>query len=73
MKGVLLAVLGLFSLYSIQAQIPASVPEAPYLKNPTLPPFKLIEVDSVHFLTKDNIKKKPGRPDHVLQSGMRTL
>jgi thioredoxin-related protein len=57
MKGVFLAVLGLFSLYSIQAQMPAAVPEAPYLKNPGFPPIRLLQVDSVHFVTKEDIKK----------------
>ena len=33
------------------------VPEAPYLKNPGFPPFSLLEVDSLHDITKENIKK----------------
>jgi thioredoxin-related protein len=57
MKGVMLAVLGLFSLYSIQAQTAASLPEAPYLKNPGFPPIHLLQVDSVHYITKDDVKK----------------
>jgi thioredoxin-related protein len=57
MKGVLTAILGLFSLYSVQAQTPASLPEAPYLKNPGFPPVHLLEIDSVHFFTKDDVKK----------------
>jgi thioredoxin-related protein len=57
MKSILIAILVLFSLYSAQAQIPANVTEAPYLKNPGIPPFKLLEVDSLHFVTKDDIKK----------------
>jgi thioredoxin-related protein len=58
MKPVLFAIFCLFFLSSLHAQVaaPAS-PEAPYLKNPTVPPFKLVEVDSVHYLTKDNLKK----------------
>jgi thioredoxin-related protein len=59
MKTGLLVICSLLFLGSLQAQVAAStqLPEAPYLKNPTLPPFKLIEVDSVHFLTNANIKK----------------
>ncbi len=40
-----------------KAQTPANVPDPPYLKNPGIPPFKLLEVDSVHFITKDDLKK----------------
>jgi thioredoxin-related protein len=57
MKRVLIVIMGLFSLLSVQAQNPVSVTEAPYLKNPGLPPFRLLKADSVHFLTKDDIKK----------------
>jgi thioredoxin-related protein len=57
MKRVLIAILGLFSLYSAKAQTPASLPEAPYLKNPGFPPIHLLEIDSVHYFTKDDIKK----------------
>jgi thioredoxin-related protein len=57
MKGVLIAILGLFTLYSVQAQTNASLPEAPYLKNPGFPPIRLLEVDSTHFFTKEDIKK----------------
>jgi thioredoxin-related protein len=57
MKSVLIVILGVFCLYSIQAQTPVNVPEAPYLKNPGIPPFRLLQVDSVHFVTRDNIKK----------------
>jgi thioredoxin-related protein len=54
---VLIAILGLLSLYSAQAQTPVNVPEAPYMKNPGIPPFKLLKVDSLHFITKDDLKK----------------
>jgi len=57
MKVVLTAVLGLFSLFSLQAQSTTALPEAPYMKNPGFPPIHLLEVDSVHFVTKDLIKK----------------
>ena len=57
MKYMFFLLFCFFSMYSVQAQIPAPVPEAPYLKNPGIPPFKILEVDSVRFLTKDNLKK----------------
>ena len=57
MKSVMTAVLGLFFLCSIHAQTPVNTPEAPYVKNPGLPPFHLLALDSLHFLTKDDIKK----------------
>jgi thioredoxin-related protein len=57
MKSVLIAMLGLFLFSNVRAQIPTNTPEPPYLKNPGIPPFHLLEVDSVHTLTKDDIKK----------------
>jgi peroxiredoxin len=39
-----------------QAQGP-SKPQAPYLANPTIPPFHLLGPDSVTYLTKDDLKK----------------
>jgi thioredoxin-related protein len=58
MKRVLMAVFPLFFFIAAQAQqTPVNVPEAPYLKNPGIPPFRLLKVDSVHFFTKDDIKK----------------
>jgi len=57
MKGVLIAALGFFSFCSVQAQTSPALPEAPYLKNPGFPPIRLLQVDSVHFVTKDDIKK----------------
>ena len=57
MKRVLAVLLGLFLVFIVQAQTPNNAPEPPYLKNPGIPPFKLLEVDSVHFFTKDNLKK----------------
>jgi thioredoxin-related protein len=57
MMRVLIAILGLFSLYSVQAQTPVNVPEAPYMKNPGIPPFRLLKVDSLRYITRDDIKK----------------
>src|ERR1700681_3476381 len=57
MKRMLVGILGFFLLFATHAQTPNNVPEAPYLKNPGIPPFKLLEVDSMHFVTKDDIKK----------------
>ena len=57
MKQVLIVMLGLFLIGTVKAQTPAVASEAPYLKNPGIPPFKLLQVDSVHFITKDDIKK----------------
>ena len=49
---------GLFFFFSsAEAQMPSQPTEAPYLKNPGIPPFKLLEVDSVPYLTKDVLKK----------------
>ena len=73
MKRVLIVTMGIFFMLSARAQNPVSVAEAPYLKNPGLPPFRLLKADSVHFLTKDDVKKKPQGPAHVFQPRMRTL
>jgi thioredoxin-related protein len=57
MKRLLIAVLSLYFLYSAQAQTPVNAPPPPYLKNPGIPPFRLLQVDSLRFFTKDDIKK----------------
>ena|ERR1700712_3783579 len=61
MKRVMIVLTGLLFLHFAEAQTavvpPVNVPEAPYLKNPGIPPFRLLQVDSVHFLTKEDIKK----------------
>jgi thioredoxin-related protein len=57
MKSVLIVFLGLSMFTSGFSQAPANAPEPPYLKNPTIPPFNLLEVDSVHMVTKENLKK----------------
>ena len=38
-----------FSCILFKAQTPNNVPDPPYLKNPGIPPFRLLEVDSVHY------------------------
>jgi thiol-disulfide isomerase/thioredoxin len=62
MKKALLLVLVLASSHFLIAQqTPAATTppqeEAPYLKFPTIPPFKLLKLDSASYLTKDDIKK----------------
>jgi thiol-disulfide isomerase/thioredoxin len=58
MKRVWAAIFSMFFFPAVQAQqSPLTAPEAPYLKNPGIPPFRLLEVDSVHYITKDDIKK----------------
>jgi thioredoxin-related protein len=57
MKRWMIVILGLFSLYSVQAQTPVNVPDPPYLKNPGIPLFRLLEVDSVHYVTNSDLKK----------------
>ena len=39
------------------SQPPAPVDSAPYLRFPTIPPFRLLKLDSTTYLTKDDIKK----------------
>jgi thioredoxin-related protein len=57
---VLVIVIGLFlsaqPAAAQQAQSP-SKPPAPYLANPTIPPFHLLAPDSATYLTKDDLKK----------------
>lgn len=56
MKRALTVIAGLFFLSSVSAQ--TSTPSEPgYLKNPDFPPIRLLEVDSVHFVTRSDIKK----------------
>lgn len=56
MKKTALAILLLFygAFASAQTQ-PSDIP--PYKRFPTIPPFKLLKVDSATFVTKDDIKK----------------
>jgi cytochrome oxidase Cu insertion factor (SCO1/SenC/PrrC family) len=51
---------GLFLSAQPAAAQPAqgpSKPQAPYLANPTIPPFHLLETDSATYLTKNDLKK----------------
>jgi thioredoxin-related protein len=62
MKIMLIALLGLMlnntaSAQTAPPQAPVNVPEAPYLKNPGIIPFRLLEVDSVNYISKSEIKK----------------
>ena len=66
MKKAFLIVLALACSHFLFAQQPqqpaqttATVPQdqAPYLKYPTVPPFHLLMLDSVSYLTKDDLKK----------------
>jgi thioredoxin-related protein len=61
MKRLLIVMTGLFLMYFGQAQTPVqgpnNIPEPPYLKNPTIPPFKILRVDSARYYTRDDIKK----------------
>jgi thioredoxin-related protein len=57
MKRVLVVLMGLFMICSARSQTPNNVPDPPYLKNPGIPPFKLLKVDSVHFVTREDLKK----------------
>ncbi len=56
MKQWLLAAMVLLGFVYSHAQSKDSI-QAPYLRFPTLPPFKLLKVDSTTYLTKDDIKK----------------
>lgn len=63
-KAFLLAIVILASCHFLSAQQqpnqPATDPantQAPYLKFPTIPPFRLLKLDSATYLTKDDIKK----------------
>ena len=53
----MIILLSFFLIHTPRAQTAANIPLAPYLKNPGIPPFHLLKVDSVHFFTKDDIKK----------------
>ena len=57
MKNVLIGFLSIFLVYSVQAQTPANATQAPYLVNPGIPLFRLLKVDSIHYVTKDDIKR----------------
>jgi thioredoxin-related protein len=63
MKKAFLVVLVLACSHFLFAQQPTPtaaqppVDTAPYLKYPTIPPFRLLKLDSASYLTKDDIKK----------------
>jgi thiol-disulfide isomerase/thioredoxin len=59
MKKWLVLFVVLLCFHSLRAQQSAPVPslQPAYLRFPTVPPFKLLEVDSATWLTKDDIKK----------------
>ncbi len=59
MKSVLIAFWGFFLTTGVLAQstqAPAAA-QAPYLVNPGIPLFRLLKVDSIQYVTKDDIKK----------------
>ena len=49
--------MSVFFCIPLRRKRPVNVPEAPYLKNPGIPPFKLLEVTAFTLSTKDDIKK----------------
>ena len=64
MKTAFLIVLALATGLFLSAQQPPapqpqdpSKAQAPYLTNPTIPPFHLLGIDSATYLTKDDLKK----------------
>lgn len=59
MKRVALIILVLINCSFLFAQQTAQAVPAkpPYLRFPTVPPFKLLKVDSATFVTKDDIKR----------------
>ncbi|HMH32757.1 MAG TPA: thioredoxin domain-containing protein [Puia sp.] len=58
MKKWLLGLSLALSLLTLHAQTTAAVqPAAPYLRFPTVPPFKILKVDSSGYYTKDDLKK----------------
>lgn len=56
MKRALIAVVFSFFLLNLQAQT-APTAEPGYVKNPEFPPIRLLEVDSVHYISKTDIRK----------------
>ena len=56
MKRALIVVACFFLLLDLQAQTAAPA-EPAYVRNPDFPPIRLLEVDSLHFVTKADIKK----------------
>ena len=56
MKRVLIAVTFSFLLFNLQAQTTPPA-EPAYVRNPDFPHIRLLEVDSVHYLTKTDVRK----------------
>jgi thioredoxin-related protein len=64
MKQVFLAILALAFCHFVSAQQLPNQPatdtanaSAPYMRFPTVPPFRLLKLDSATYLTKDDLKK----------------
>ncbi|HVY75649.1 MAG TPA: thioredoxin-like domain-containing protein [Puia sp.] len=58
MKRLFIVLAAFFLLNQSQAQTATTAPtEPPYVRNPDFPPIHLLKVDSVHYVTKDDIKK----------------
>jgi len=58
MKKWLILMILSSGMYDAQAQSGSTAaPEAPYLRFPTVPPFKILKVDSSTYFTKDDLKK----------------
>jgi len=59
MKKSVITLLLMLGFCALQAQTAATAsrPEAPYLRFPTIPPFKILKVDSTNFYTRDDLKK----------------
>ena len=59
MKRVLIALALILSIYGVQGQTPPmpAQPQPNYLRFPTVPPFRILKVDSSTYFTKDDLKK----------------
>jgi thioredoxin-related protein len=56
-KKIACITLVLLSSYFLQAQQPQPGDTPAYQRFPTIPPFKLLKVDSVTYVTKENLRK----------------
>jgi thiol-disulfide isomerase/thioredoxin len=58
MKNWLFTMILVAAALSMNAQTgSAAAPEAPYLRFPNVPPFKILKVDSSSYFTKEDLKK----------------
>ncbi|HEX4851743.1 MAG TPA: thioredoxin-like domain-containing protein [Puia sp.] len=59
MKKLILVACILMGIVRVNAQAtqPTDVVQPPYLRFPTVPPFKILAVDSTTWITKDDLKK----------------